>query len=169
MAELLLLRADALELIAVAQLAQYAGQRALAGGEDDLHARRGLILRGLYIPRVRDQPRGVARDDRGAVRGQKARGVVDVPVVHEQDGVQPGAGDGFFDSLGVCHFKYASNVCISFRKDYIALVHGPGEPLAEGIYRNAVHALEGAEGEHGAAVGQRAVEAGELRPLGRDL
>ena len=109
-AELLLLRADALELIAVAKLAQYAGQRALAGGEDDLHARRGLILRGLYIPRVRDQPRGVARDDRGAVRGQKARGVVDVPVVHEQDGVQPGAGDGFFDSLGVCHFKYASNV-----------------------------------------------------------
>ena len=80
-AELLLLRADALELIAVAQLAQYAGQRALAGGEDDLHARRGLILRGLYIPRVRDQPRGVARDNRGAVRGQKARGVVDVPVV----------------------------------------------------------------------------------------
>ena len=109
-AELLLLGAELLYAQAVGQLAQDGAERALPRRQQDLHARGRLLLRGLYIARVRDEPGPLRADQRRAVRGQKARGVVDVPVVHEQDGVQARAGHGFFDSFGVCHFQSASNV-----------------------------------------------------------
>ena len=103
--ELFLLCAQLFHAELVSQLAQYGHERAFPGRQDDLHTRRGLFLRRLDVARIRHQEGRPARYERGAVRRQKARGVVDVPVVHQQQRVQSCTGNGLFYSHRVCHFK----------------------------------------------------------------
>ena len=66
-------------------------------------------------------------------------------------------------------FSVCLQCVISFAREYAALVQRPREPLAERVDGHAVHAVEGAEGKHGAAVRKAALKALELRPLRGDL
>ena len=92
----------------------------------------------------------------GAVRRQKARGVVDVPVVHQQQRVQSCTGNGLY-SHRVCHFKslqcYSSSVYAD-RMISPSSIERPS-PLAEQVEAHALHALQRAEAERSAALGHR--------------